>query len=93
VLTPRALKGFGMYMKAKELADKNGWFLARQFETEANADIHASTTAREILADFAGERLDYFVTGYGTGGTVSGSEQRSNFESEGGHAATPRACR
>jgi cysteine synthase len=72
VLTPRAQKGFGMYMKAKELAEKNGWFLARQFETEANADIHASTTAREILADFAGERLDYFVTGYGTGGTVSG---------------------
>jgi cysteine synthase len=72
VLTPRAQKGFGMYMKAKELAERNGWFLARQFETEANADIHASTTAREILADFAGERLDYFVTGYGTGGTVSG---------------------
>jgi cysteine synthase len=72
VLTPRAQKGFGMYMKAKELADQNGWFLARQFETEANADIHESTTAREILADFAGERLDYFVTGYGTGGTVAG---------------------
>jgi cysteine synthase A len=72
VLTPRAQKGFGMYMKAKELADANGWFLARQFETEANADIHESTTAQEILADFAGERLDYFVTGYGTGGTVAG---------------------
>jgi cysteine synthase A len=72
VLTPRAQKGFGMYMKAKELAEKNGWFLARQFETQANADIHEATTAREILADFAGERLDYFVTGYGTGGTVSG---------------------
>jgi len=72
VLTPRAQKGFGMYMKAKELADQHGWFLARQFETDANADIHASTTAREILADFAGERLDYFVSGYGTGGTVSG---------------------
>jgi cysteine synthase A len=72
VLTPRAQKGLGMYMKAKELAEKNGWFLARQFETEANADIHEATTAREILADFAGERLDYFVTGYGTGGTVSG---------------------
>ncbi len=72
VLTPRAQKGLGMYMKAKELAEKNGWFLARQFETQANADIHEATTAREILADFNGERLDYFVTGYGTGGTVSG---------------------
>ena len=72
VLTPRAEKGIGMYKKARELAEQNGWFLARQFETEANADIHESTTAREILADFAGERLDYFVTGYGTGGTVSG---------------------
>lgn len=72
VLTPRAQKGFGMYMKAKELADANGWFLARQFETEANADIHEATTGQEILSDFAGQRLDYFVTGYGTGGTVSG---------------------
>src|SRR4029453_11327315 len=72
VLTPRAQKGFGMYMKAKELAERNGWFLARQFETEANADIHEATTGQEILRDFAGERLDYFVTGYGTGGTVSG---------------------
>jgi cysteine synthase A len=72
VLTPRAEKGFGMYNKAVELAEKNGWFLARQFETEANADIHEATTAREILADFDGERLDYIVSGYGTGGTVSG---------------------
>jgi len=72
VLTPRGQKGFGMYMKAKELAELNGWFLARQFETEANADIHESTTGREIIADFEGRRLDYFVTGYGTGGTVSG---------------------
>jgi cysteine synthase len=72
VLTPRAQKGFGMYMKAKELADSNGWFLARQFETDANADIHESTTAREIIADFDGHRLDWFVTGYGTGGTVAG---------------------
>jgi cysteine synthase A len=72
VLTPRAQKGFGMYMKAKELADAHGWFLARQFETKANADIHESTTAQEILGDFGGGRLDYFVTGYGTGGTVSG---------------------
>ena len=72
VLTPRAEKGFGMYQKAVELAETHGWFLARQFETEANADIHESTTAREIINDFAGQRLDVFVTGYGTGGTVTG---------------------
>src|SRR5215469_15610731 len=72
VLTPRAAKGFGMYQKAVELAEANGWFLARQFETMANAEIHESTTAREIVADFKDERLDYFVTGYGTGGTVTG---------------------
>ncbi len=72
VLTPRAEKGMGMVRKAVELAEKNGWFLARQFETDANARIHANTTAREILADFEGERLDYWVSGYGTGGTVSG---------------------
>jgi len=72
VLTPRAQKGFGMYKKAEELAAANGWFLARQFETAANAAIHESTTAREIINDFAGQRLDYFVTGYGTGGTVTG---------------------
>ena len=72
VLTPRALKGTGMYMKAAELAEKHGWFLARQFETSANADIHEATTAREIIGDFAGDRLDYVVTGYGTGGTVTG---------------------
>ena len=72
VLTPRAQKGFGMYQKAVELAEMNGWFLARQFETDANADIHEATTAREIINDFTGSRLDYFVTGYGTGGTVAG---------------------
>ncbi len=72
VLTPRVAKGMGMYLKAKELAQANGWFLASQFETQANAKIHANTTAREILADFAGEKLDYWVTGYGTGGTVTG---------------------
>lgn len=72
VLTPRAAKGFGMYQKAKELAEANGWFLASQFETPDNADMHEHTTAREILGDFAGGALDYFVTGYGTGGTVSG---------------------
>ena len=72
VLTPRAEKGFGMYRKAVELAEAHGWLLARQFETEANAEIHAATTAQEILGDFNGHRLDYFVTGYGTGGTVTG---------------------
>lgn len=72
VLTPKAEKGFGMYQKAKELADANGWFLARQFETDANALIHENTTGREIMADFEGERLDYWVTGYGTGGTLAG---------------------
>ena len=72
ILTPRAEKGFGMYQKAKELAEANGWFLARQFETDANAKIHENTTAREIIADFDGEPLDYWVTGYGTGGTVTG---------------------
>ncbi|MBK8907514.1 MAG: pyridoxal-phosphate dependent enzyme [Rhodospirillales bacterium] len=72
VLTPREAKGFGMYRKAVELAEANGWFLAHQFETDANARIHENTTGREILADFEGQRLDYFVTGYGTGGTVAG---------------------
>jgi cysteine synthase A len=72
VLTPRAEKGMGMVRKAVELATANGWFLASQFETEANARIHENTTGPEILADFAGERLDYWVTGYGTGGTVTG---------------------
>jgi cysteine synthase A len=72
VLTPRALKGYGMYRKAVELAEANGWFLAHQFETEANADIHETTTGREIVNDFAGSRLDYYVTGYGTGGTLAG---------------------
>ena len=72
VLTPKALKGFGMYSKAKELAETNDWFLASQFETSANAEIHENTTAKEIIGDFEGERLDYWITGYGTGGTVSG---------------------
>ncbi len=72
VLTPRAQKGFGMYQKAVELAKAHGWFLAHQFETPANAEIHESTTAREIMADFKGKKLDIFVTGYGTGGTLAG---------------------
>ena len=72
VLTPRAAKGLGMYQKAVELAESNGWFLAQQFESAANADIHEATTGPEIIADFKGQRLDYFVTGYGSGGTIAG---------------------
>ena len=72
VLTPAPLKGSGMVKKARELAEKNGWFLTRQFENEANADMHSNTTAPEILADFEGIQLDYWVTGYGTGGTLKG---------------------
>jgi cysteine synthase len=72
VLTPAALKGSGMLAKAIELAQAHGWFLCRQFENEANADMHSQTTAQEILAAFEGERLDYFVTGFGTGGTLKG---------------------
>ena len=72
VLTPRAAKGFGMVQKAQELAAANGWFLAHQFETKDNADIHEATTGQEIVNDFKGKRLDYVVTGYGTGGTVTG---------------------
>jgi cysteine synthase A len=72
VLTPAADKGSGMLAKAVELAETHGWFLTRQFENEANADVHSATTAQEILADFEGERLDYWVTVYGTGGTLKG---------------------
>jgi cysteine synthase A len=72
VLTPAAQKGSGMVIKARELADKNGWFLCRQFENEANADMHARTTGPEILQDFKDRQLDYWVSGYGTGGTVKG---------------------
>src|SRR3954470_445490 len=64
VLTPASLKGTGMYLKAVELAETHGWFLTRQFENEANADAHSETTAAEILRDFEGERLDYWVTTY-----------------------------
>jgi cysteine synthase A len=72
VLTPPPAGGTGMVAKAVELATTHGWFLTRQFENEANADYHSRTTAREIVADFAGERLDYWVTGFGTGGTLKG---------------------
>ena len=72
VLTPAAARGTGMVAKAVELAEEHGWFLTRQFENEANADMHSRTTAKEILEDFKGERLDYWVTGFGTGGTLKG---------------------
>jgi cysteine synthase A len=72
ILTPAAERAVGMIDKAVELAKANGWYLTRQFENEANPEIHSRTTAREILADFAGEKLDYWVTGYGTGGTLNG---------------------
>jgi len=72
VLTPAPLKGSGMVQKARELAEQNGWFLTRQFENEANAEMHSRTTAPEILQAFEGSKLDYWVTGYGTGGTLKG---------------------
>jgi cysteine synthase A len=72
ILTPAAGRGLGMVNKAVELAKKNGWFMTRQFENEANADMHSRTTAQEILRDFKGEPLDYWVTGFGTGGTLKG---------------------
>ncbi len=72
ILTPKEDKGTGMVEKAKELAEKHGWFLTRQFENEANPDMHERTTAREIMNDFKGEKLDYWVTGFGTGGTLTG---------------------
>jgi cysteine synthase len=72
ILTPAPEGGTGMVRKINALAKKNGWFLTRQFENEANADYHSKTTAREIVNDFEGERLDYWVTGFGTGGTLKG---------------------
>src|SRR5215218_659145 len=72
IITPAADRGVGMVNKAIELAKKNGWFMTRQFENEANADMHSRTTAREIINDFKGEKLDYWVTGFGTGGTLKG---------------------
>src|SRR6266705_6657414 len=73
ILTPAAERGSGMVRKAAELAKKHGWFLARQFENEANPAYHRNTTGPEILQDFAGRRLDYFVTGWGTVGTLTGA--------------------
>jgi cysteine synthase A len=73
ILTPAAEKGSGMVRKAEELAEKHGWFLARQFENPANPAYHRNTTGPEILRDFAGKRLDYWVSGWGTGGTLTGA--------------------
>ncbi|MBK3663707.1 cysteine synthase A [Bradyrhizobium diazoefficiens] len=75
VVTPAADRAVGMINKTIELAETHGWFMTRQFENEANPDFHSRTTALEILDDFAGERLDYWVTGYGTGGTLKGVAQ------------------
>jgi cysteine synthase A len=72
VITPAAERAVGMITKMEELAAKHGWFMTRQFENEANPDYHSRTTAREIIDDFAGDKLDYWVTGYGTGGTLKG---------------------
>src|SRR5450432_4227583 len=72
VLTPAALRATGMVAKTVELAETHGWYYTRQFENEANPDIHSRTTAREIIDDFAGKKLDYWVTGFGTGGTLKG---------------------
>jgi cysteine synthase len=72
IVTPAADRGVGMVNKAVELAEKHGWFLTRQFENEANPDMHSRTTAREIINDFKGQKLDYWVTGFGTGGTLKG---------------------
>ena len=72
ILTPAAERGSGMVRRAKELADKHGWFLASQFANPANPAYHRQTTAAEILRDFAGRRLDHFVSGWGTGGTLTG---------------------
>jgi len=72
VLTPAAERAVGMIKKTIELAEAHGWFMTRQFENEANPDFHSRTTAREIINDFAGDRLDFWVTGYGTGGTLKG---------------------
>jgi cysteine synthase A len=72
ILTPAAERGQGMVRKAQALAEKHGWYLARQFDSPANPAYHRNTTAAEILRDFAGHRLDYFVSGWGTGGTITG---------------------
>jgi len=85
ILTPAAERGSGMVRKAEELAARHGWLLARQFENEANPAFHRQTTGPEILQDFAGRRLDYWVTGWGTGGTMTGAGQIIK-------AARPEVC-
>ena len=90
VLTPAAERGTGMVRIAKELADKNGWFLASQFENQANPEYHRNTTAPEILRTFAGLPLDYFVSGYGTGGTITGVGEVLKIARRG--VSAPRAC-
>lgn len=75
VLTPAAERGSGMVRVARQLAEKHGWFMTEQFDNEANPNYHRNTTGPEIVRDFAGRRLDYFVTGYGTGGTLTGAGQ------------------
>src|SRR5690606_21470134 len=83
ILTPAAERGTGMVKKAEALAKRHGWFLCRQFENEANAEMHARTTAREIIDAFKGTKLDVFVTGYGTGGTLKGVGRVLRAESPG----------
>jgi cysteine synthase A len=83
ILTPASEKGSGMLAKAAELADEHGWFLCRQFENESNADMHSRTTAPEILAAFPDGELDYWVTGFGTGGTLKGVARVLKAESPG----------
>ena len=75
VLTPAAQRGTGMVRASEALAAKHGWFMTQQFDNEANPAFHRNTTGPEILSDFAGRRLDYFVSGYGTGGTITGAGQ------------------
>src|ERR1700694_4646160 len=91
ILTPAAERGSGMVRKAAELAKKHGWFLARQFENEANPAYHRNTTGPEILQDFAGRRLDYFVTGWGTGGTLTGAGEMLRLARAGGEIIAPEA--
>jgi len=83
VLTPAAEKGTGMLNKARELADEHGYFLCRQFENEANADVHSQTTAREIIDDMGGEKIAYWISGFGTGGTLKGvARTLKNFDAD-----------